>query len=359
MRLALDATPLTVATGGVTRYTAELTRALARTFPRDEIWLLSDQRFENPAPELTNVHCGRGPRNLLERRWWLWGLHAELSRLDVEVFHGTDFSVPYLRVRPSVMTIHDLSPWLDPSWHSAAGRIRGRTPLLLRLGRVTMIVTPSEAVRLQVIDRFRFRPERVIAVPLAVSALFRPTPTNHHGPRYFLYVGTLEPRKNVRLLIECWREMRKSQTADLRVDLKLVGRRRRDFPEIAPEPGLEIVGAVPDEELPALYSGAIACVYPSQYEGFGLPVLEAMQCGAAVITSRDAAISETAGGAALQVDISDSKSWTEALTAATAEPPWLLELRRKGLKRASEFSWERTASLTREVYVEAARRFRV
>lgn len=354
MRLALDATPLTVATGGVTRYTAELTRALAETFPQDEIWLLSDQQFVNPAPELANVRCGHGPRNLLERRWWLWGLQGELSRLDIEVFHGTDFSVPYLPVRPSVMTMHDLSPWLNPAWHSAAGRIRNRTPLLLRLGRVTMIITPSEAVRLQVIDRFRLRPERVVAVPLAVPAFFRPTATNHPGPRYFLYVGTLEPRKNLQLLLESWREVRKSQV----IGLKLVGRRREDFPELAPEPGLEILGPVRDEELPALYSGAVACVYPSHYEGFGLPVLEAMQCGAAVITSRDAAISETAGGAALQLDISDSKAWVEALSAATGEPPWLVELRHKGLKRASEFSWKRSASLTREVYAEAARRFR-
>lgn len=354
MRIALDATPLTVPTGGVRRYTGELARSLAETFPQDQIHLLSDQQFANPAPELTNMHCGRGPRNLLERRWWLWGLQGELSRLDIDVFHGTDFSVPYLPMRPSVMTMHDLSPWLNPAWHSAAGRIRERTPLLLRLGLVTMIITPSEAVRFQVLDRFRLRPERVAAVPLAVPAFFRPTATNHHGPRYFLYVGTLEPRKNVQLLVESWREVRKSQA----VDLKLVGRRREDFPELAPERGLEILGPVRDEELPALYSGAIACVYPSHYEGFGLPVLEAMQCGAAVITSRDAAISETAGGAALQLEISDSRAWTEALSAATAEPPWLIELRQKGLRRASGFSWKRTASLTREVYAEAVRRFR-
>src|ERR1051326_1403586 len=340
MRIALDATPLTVPTGGIRRYTAELARALAETFPQDEIWLLSDQPFSNPAPGIAILHCGQGPRNLLERRWWLWGLQGELSRLRIEVFHGTDFAVPYLPMRPSVMTMHDLSPWLAPAWHPAADRIRERTPLLLRLGLVTMTITPSEAVRLQVIDRFRLRPERVVAVPLAVPAFFRPTATNKDGRRYFLYVGTLEPRKNVQLLVETWREIHKLQA----VDLKLVGRRRGDFPEFAPEPGLEILGPVRDEDLPVLYSGAIACVYPSHYEGFGLPVLEAMQCGAAVITSRDAAISETAGGAALQLDINDSKAWVEALSSAAAEPEWLLELREKGFERASQFSWTRTAN---------------
>jgi glycosyltransferase involved in cell wall biosynthesis len=354
MRIALDATPLTVTTGGVRRYTAELARALAETFPEDEIYLVSDQQFENPAPELPNVHCGRGPRNVMERRWWLWGLQGELSRLNIEVFHGTDFSVPYLPVRPSVLTLHDLSPWLDPNWHSAADRIRKRTPVLLRLGLVTMIIVPSEAVRRAAIERFRLRPDRVIAIPLAVPGFFRPVEVDGSEQRYFLYVGTLEPRKNVELLIESWRGLRQRHA----VDLKLVGRRREDFPEVPPEPGLEILGPIPDEELPALYSGALACVYPSHYEGFGLPVLEAMQCGAAVIASRDAAISETAGGAALQLDAADGSAWTEALSSAVTEPQRMNELRRKGLQRASEFSWKRTATLTREVYSESVRRFR-
>jgi glycosyltransferase involved in cell wall biosynthesis len=353
MRIALDATPLTVTTGGVTRYTAELARALAQTFPSDQIYLLSDQKFENPAPELPNIHCGRGPRNVMERRWWLWGLQGELSRLNIEVFHGTDFSVPYLPVRPSVMTLHDLSPWLDPNWHSAADRIRKRTPVLLRLGLVTMIIVPSEAVRRQAIERFRLRPDRVVAIPLAVPGFFRPAETKTGAQRYFLYVGTLEPRKNVELLIESWRGVRLKHA----VDLKLVGRRRDDFPEVPPEPGLEVLGPLPDEELPALYSGALACVYPSHYEGFGLPVLEAMQCGAAVIASRDAAISETAGGAALQLDASDPVAWTEALSTAVTDPERMTEFREKGLKRAAEFSWKRTATLTREVYLEAIRSF--
>jgi alpha-1,3-rhamnosyl/mannosyltransferase len=138
----------------------------------------------------------------------------------------------------------------------------------------------------------------------------------------------------------------------------LAGRRREDFPPLDPQPGLHVLGPVSDAELPALYSGAIALVYPSRYEGFGLPVLEAMQCGTAVITSRDAAITETAGGAALQLDADDRKGWIDALDSAAADAPWLAELRCKGLKRAAEFSWTRTATLTRTEYVKAVQRFR-
>src|ERR1700688_206386 len=138
MKIALDASPLAIPSGGVRRYTEELSRALAENFSEDEFWLLSDQRFEPPVPEHPNLKVGREPRNLLERRWWLWGLQGEISRLGIDVFHGTDFGVPYLPVRPSVMTLHDLSPWMDPGWHSEADRIRKRTPMLLRLGLATM-----------------------------------------------------------------------------------------------------------------------------------------------------------------------------------------------------------------------------
>src|SRR5215471_14972858 len=113
MKVALDATPLRLATGGTTRYTAELSRALASGYPADEFWLLSDCEFPHPGPELVNLKGGRGPQNVLERRWWLWGLQGEISRLGIEVFHGTDFAVPYLPVRPTAMTIHDLSPWVS------------------------------------------------------------------------------------------------------------------------------------------------------------------------------------------------------------------------------------------------------
>jgi glycosyltransferase involved in cell wall biosynthesis len=354
MRIVLDATPLSVPTGGVARYTAELSRALAQGFDQDEFWLLSDQPYSHPGPELQNLRCGPGPQNVLERRWWLWGLQGVLGRLKADLFHGTDYAVPYLPVRATVMTLHDLSPWLDAAWHSAAERVRSRTPLLLRLGLATLVITPSTAVRRQAIERFGLAEDRVVTVPLAASALFRPVALSGRRQPYFLYVGTLEPRKNVTLIIEAWRELRKRFDADL----ILAGRRRDDFPAPEPQAGLHVLGAVPDERLPELYSGAIACLYPSFYEGFGLPVLEAMQCGAAVIASDDPAIAETAGGAAELLDPRSPPAWVAALEAALEKPEWTAALREKALRRAAEFSWSSTATLTREVYAEAVRRFR-
>jgi glycosyltransferase involved in cell wall biosynthesis len=354
MKIALDATPLTVPSGGAKRYTEELSLALAANFPEDEFWLLSDQPFEGPANAPPNLKTGRGPRNLLERRWWLWGLQGEISRLGIDVFHGTDFAVPYLPVRPSVMTFHDLSPWLNSSWHAQAGRVRNRTPMLLRRGLATMLITHSQAVKQQAVERFRLQPDRVVAVPLAAARHFRPVAALRDSPPYLLYVGTLEPRKNVRLLLEVWREVRKNHP----IELVLAGRRREDFPEISPEPGLQLRGLTPEEELPELYSNALACLYPSYYEGFGLPVLEAMQCGAAVIASNDPAISEVAGDAAILLDPNDQRAWIRTLESLLANPQQLQVMRERALARAAQFSWTKTAKLTREVYGQAAERFR-
>jgi len=349
--IALDATPLTVSTGGVGRYTLELARALACEYPEDHYWLLSDQPFPSPSNVLPNLHVGDGPRNPAERKWWTWGLDREMRRHGVELFHGTDYSVPYVPLRPSVMTLHDLSPWLDPAWQPDASRVRRRTPRLLRMGLATMVITPTETVRRAAIERFRLSPDRVVAVPLAASDLFRPSlvVAKPRGNPYFLFVGTREPRKNVGRLIDAWREVRKT----VAVDLVLVGRNHAP----AEERGLRVLGEVPDSDLPALYSAALACLYPSLYEGFGLPVLEAMQCGALVITSRDPAILEVSADAAVHVQADDTAALAEAMRAAAANSESLDDIRQRAPERAVQFSWRNTARLTREVYEAAARAF--
>jgi glycosyltransferase involved in cell wall biosynthesis len=354
MRVAIEAASLTLSSGGLARYTSELGLALARAFPQDEFWLVSDREFAMPAtPDHSpppNLKRGGGPRNGMERRWWMWGLNRELERLGAHLVHGPDFAVPYVPRRPSVVTLHDLSPWLEPEWHSNAGRVRQRTPVLLRLGLATMIITPGEAVRRQAIERFGLRPQRVVAVPEAAAPWLRPAPVA--GARetpYFLFVGALEPRKNLPGLVEAWRAVRRRHN----VDLVLAGRPRADAPPLKPEPGLELAGEVQDAQLAALYSNALAFVYPSHYEGFGLPVIEAMQCGACVIAS--SAVREASGDAALYAD--SIPEMVRAMTALVEQPELAADYRARALARAAGFSWERTARSTYEVYLEAARRF--
>jgi glycosyltransferase involved in cell wall biosynthesis len=333
--VALDGTPLTMSSGGLRRYTEELTIALRREFPDDEFRAISDQ-----------LQPVRG----LDRRWWSFGVHRAMRRLKCDLFHGTSFAVPYLPFRPSVMTIHDLSPWMDPSWHHAAGRVRRRTPFLLKLGIATMILTDTEAVRRQVIDRFGMPASRVAAVHLASSRELRRIDTPPPSTPFFLYAGTIEPRKNIPALLNSWRRLRTRHD----VDLVLAGRMRDDAPAIAPQQGLRIEGEITDERLAMLYSSAVACVYPTMYEGFGLPVLEAMQCGAPVITSHDPAVLEVSGGAAIHVDGDGIEDAMEMLLTHPALRQRHVE---KALRRAAEFSWSKTARGTREVYLEAVRRF--
>ena len=321
MKVALDGTPLAGPGGGIRRYVTELHAALVKEFPDDDFVVLSDQ-------------LGSRPKGW-SRYWWMYGLNEQLGGVDV--FHGTDFSVPYVKRRPAVLMIHDLSPWrMADGGNSRVGR---RVPWLIRLRRYTLILTPSEAIKREVISRFGVAADVVVAVPLAASELFRPV----EGQRgsYFLCVGTIEPRKNLLTLLQAFRRVREVRPE---AELLVVGRGSG-----VDEPGVRYLGEVPDSDLPALYSHARGVCYPSLYEGFGLPVLEALQCGARVITSRDPALVETGGEATTKVEALDVRTWAEAMLEAVPDPD-------QAIKRAAEFSWARTARLTREVYQEAIRR---
>lgn len=336
MIAAVDATPLTLSSGGLRRYTEELLRALRAEFPDDTVHALSDQ--------LTP------PKTALDRRWWSIGLPRTMRRLKAEIFHGTNFAVPWLPVCPAVMMIHDVSPWLDPAWHGGgADHVRRRTPLQLRLGLATLIGTGTEAVKRQIAERFHIDPARIAVIPDAPAEHLVPTPGPPPARPYLLFLGTVEPRKNVPALLAAWREVRRTHG----VDLFLAGRFRADAPAITPEPGLTLRGEVPETELARLISAAAALVYPSHYEGFGLPVVEAMQCGTPVVASRDPALMEVSAGAALHTE---DAGLPETLRQLLDSPALAARLREAGLRRARDFSWRRTARLTRETWVEAIAR---
>ncbi len=354
----MDATPLIEASGGIARYTKELAAALAAEFPQDQYWLVSDQGWDQSAlPH--GVRAGRRPAGRLQQRWWLAGLPLELRRIRAALFHGTDYAVPYLPLRPSVLTLHDLSPWKSGAERADAKRIRRRTPWLLRLA--TMVLTPTEAVRQEAMERFGLAASRVTAVPLAAGPTFQPRPEPQilaararYGvdSPYLLFTGTKERRKNLPLLVEAWREARRSHP---RLSLVVVGRQGSE--SLDPGQGLILPGLLPDEDVAALMTGAELFVYPSLYEGFGLPVLEAMQAGAPVVISRDPALLEVAGNAAVAVEATSAANLARAIVELVGNTGWRRELHERGFRRAAEFSWRQTAIYTRKTYVEALRRF--
>jgi glycosyltransferase involved in cell wall biosynthesis len=361
LRIALDATPLRqaipatgfrAASGGVGRYTAQLALALAAEFPEDEFLLLSDQPFQLPAGDSglppPNLRAGKPPASFLERRWWMCGLPRELKRRQIDLFQGCDFAVPFPSPVPSILTLHDLSPWrndpwADAAWRARTARIRQRVPWLLRLRAAAHVITPSEAIRDEAIRLFRLPADRVTATPLAPAPQFRPLGAPPERP-YFLFVGMLEPRKNVRLLLDAWAAVRAAHD----VDLVIAGPRREEVHPPEMRPGIVCQGEVTDDRLAELYTHAIAFVYPSRYEGFGLPVIEAMQCGAPVILSRDPALRETAGDAALYAG--SAPELAAAMLALLENAELRADLQARSFARARLFTWQKTARRTHQIY---------
>ena len=309
MIVAVDTTPLSAAPGGIARYTVQLLAALRACYPDDRVIALTDQ------------NARLGP---LRRQWWSAGLPLALREERAVVFHGTDFAVPYVPVCAAVMTVHDLSPWRAEFRDATSARVRRRTPWLLKLNLATLVITPTEAVRREVIEQFRLPADRVCVTPLGVAL----SPSGEGKEDFVLAVGA-GARKNL-------------ETA------------RRAAEGIAP---LRIVDRdVTDAELASLYTRARALLIPSLYEGFGLPALEAMACGTPVLASRDAALVEVCGGAAEHIDAHDIAAWRRALEALLASPGRAASLAEAGLRHARAFTWERTARLTHGIYEEARRR---
>jgi glycosyltransferase involved in cell wall biosynthesis len=372
MLIGLDAIPLTEPRAGVGHYTFELARALSEVSARDEFELVYPSSYEpvqldeeSLPRNLSAVRVGVGA---LGRRWWAVGLPRYLRRRRAPLFHGTNYEVPLWGGAARVVTVHDLSLFLHPETHEErrVRRARVRQPLMARAADA--VITPTESVRREVCEHLKVSPSKVFAVAEAARECFAPMEFEETedvrrrlgvGPEFLLAVGTVEPRKNLRVALRAFEEVLRAQPDR---ELQLVVAGGRGWME---GPLLEAVEKsrargrvvftdyVSDEELRALYSSCRAFLYLSLYEGFGLPPLEAMSCGAPVVAGRASAIAEVTGGAARLV----SPNCPEEAAAAVLE---LLEVegaRRSlvdaGLRRASHFSWARAARETLAVYEEA------
>ena len=347
MRIALDGMPLASPLTGVGHYTAELARNLPLVAPSDSFTFIS-------------------PNGLLKRRWWSLGLPLHLLRNSFDLFHGTNYEIPFWSRRPTVLTIHDLSLLLLAEVHSddLVGRARWRLPWMAK--RASKIITPSNSIKTELCEAFGIHPDKVAVTPEAPRPVFKkrkdPELLRRLGIEedFVLFVGTIEPRKNLRRLVEAFdRMLRNTSLSPKLVIAGGQGWMMDNFVSFIEEKGVSdrvcLTGYLEDEDLCGLYSTCAAFIYPSLYEGFGLPPLEAMACGAPVITSHTPALMETTGDAARLVDPKDISDMAQAMTEMLSDENVREHYAELGRVHVKRFSWEQTALKTVKVYRELLR----
>lgn len=280
------------------------------------------------------------------------------------IYHSPNYFLPPFAGR-TVATIHDLSHHLYPQFHPAARIDYMRRALPESLDRADHLITDAESVRQELIEHFGYPAERITAIPLAANSAFRPhsaqeiqatlAPLRLQPHGYSLYVGTIEPRKNLDRLLAAYESL--PQALRMRYPLVMAGgagwcseNTHKRMSSAANAGWLHYLRYVAQADLPALYAGARVFVYPSLYEGFGLPVLEAMASGAPVITSNCSSLPEVVGTAALQVQPEDVTQLAASLSRALQDDTWRANAREAGLARAAQFSWQRCIDQTVRVY---------
>ena len=286
------------------------------------------------------------------------------------IFHGPGFYLPKFSGH-SVATFHDLSIFTWAHCHPPE-RVRFmQRELKLTIKSASLLITDSEYTRQEIASYFGYPLDKIRTVPLACSSDFHPRDAvksnpilnkfglSHNG--YTLYAGTIEPRKNIESLLDAYAELPDSLRS--RWPLVLAGYQGWQSEvlhqriEAAVTAGwARYLGYVANDDLPILFAGARLFVFPSHYEGFGLPVLEAMASGVPVVCSNSSSLPEVAGGAALMCDALDVDKLTQLIVIGLEDEPWRVEAVAKGLAQSSKFSWERCAKETIEVYRELANR---
>jgi glycosyltransferase involved in cell wall biosynthesis len=321
----------------------------------------ADDGAESLPPNLRTVHA---PVNALRRRWWTIGLPLYVRQHGLTLFHGTNYNVPLWQRCPTVVTIHDLSLLLHAETHreDLVRRARRRLPTMTRIA--AHIITDSESVKREISEHLHVAPEKITAVPLAPRRAFQPVAEDAARAarqrlgvedEFILFVGTVEPRKNLLTLVRACDEL--LRTTSLCPQLVIAGQEGWLTDELFAyveqsvlKERILFTGYIADEDLAALYSSCRVSVYPSLYEGFGLPPLEAMACGAPVITSRIPVIMETAAAAARLIAPTDVQDLTAALVELLTDAAARAHYAAAGRRRAAEFTWELTAQRTLAVY---------
>jgi len=293
-------------------------------------------------------------------------LSAELRRRPVDLLH-VQYTAPPLAPCPVVATIHDLSFEHLPETFKRRSWMQLRLTVRRTARRAAHIITPSEYTRRDIIRTYGIRPERVSVIPLAAAEHFRPVTDKEELSRvlgrygivgeYILAVGSIQPRKNLARLIHAYSDLRRKRPRSNLPQLVLAGKQAwlsgetlKAIEERGVRDSTLLPGYVLEADLPALYSGALCFVYPSYFEGFGLPPLEAMRCGTPVLNGNLTSMPEVVGDAGLMVDPFDTGALSVALARLIDDDALRAELSARGLRRAGAFDWRETARRTIEVY---------
>lgn len=368
MKIGIDISQVVYGTG-VSRYTEELVKNLIKLDKKNK-YVLFGSSFRRKK-ELSNYHatvCGNYcegkifpfPPTMMEILWnRLHVVNIEKLIGDVDVFHSWDWYQPPTKAK-KVTTVHDVSFLRYPEVFPKR-TIRAQTNRLKWVKKECQIViADSQATKKDLIDLLGFDEKKIKVIYLGVSDSWKEKPANIKKQEaikkkykikgeYILSVGTLEPRKNLKAVIKAFNELKKHS-----LQLVLVGKPGwgEEIKQLAEkkDPAIVVTGFIPDEDLVYLYKGARCFVYPSLYEGFGLPVLEAMAAGCPVVTSNISSLPEVAGKAAILVNPQKTSEIRQAINEIIAIPQVSQNLRKKGLIQANKFSWEKTARETLEVY---------
>jgi glycosyltransferase involved in cell wall biosynthesis len=368
MKICIDLSPAVHKRAGIGRFAQELSEALLKVDTYNQYWAF----FNNSTSATVDPPLSHLPSLTLSLGNKLWRMSILFSHLahirqdslfkEIDIFHSTDNLLPYFPHIGSVHTLLDLTFRRFPKTLTPLNRfyLSVMTPHFLR--KADRIIAISEHSKKDAVDLYGTSPNKIKVIPLGVNKRFhvindkeylesvrqRYNLPNH----YLLYVGTLEPRKNLVRLVEAFKHAR------LDDHILVVAGKTGWFSEaffnklrtLGLGERVLLTGFVSDADLPALYAGATAFLFPSIYEGFGLPVLEAMASGIPVICSNAASLPEVAGDAALLLSPYDINGWTEAMENVVHDHILHERLVDSGLQRSRLFSWEQTARLTLEVY---------